>query len=113
LVPQHKDNIKKLFFDFFKSKDGQPTPLIQALITGRHAISKVKSIIGDKDPKLAHLSKNTMRSFYANDRFDNAFFVSENFAESLIERDFLFAEEISTGQGGSVVPKNDKGEESK
>jgi len=38
-----------------------------------------------------------MRSFYASDRFDNAFFVSENFAESLIERDFLFAEEIQTG----------------
>lgn len=48
-----------------------------------------------------------MRSYYGTDRFDNAFFVSENFAESLIERDFLFAEEISTGQGGSVVPKYD------
>lgn len=82
--------------------------MIQALITGRHAISKVKRIIGDKDPKYSHVAKNTMRSFYASDRFDNAFFVSENFAESLIERDFLFAEEISTGQGGIVSPKNEQ-----
>jgi len=85
--------------------------MIQALVTGRHAISKVKRIIGDKDPKLSHMAKNTMRSFYANDRFDNAFFVSENFAESLVERDFLFAEEIQTGQGGNVVSKHEKGQE--
>ena len=31
-----------------------------------------------------------MRSFYGVDRLDNAYFVSENFSESLIERDFLF-----------------------
>jgi hypothetical protein len=48
-----------------------------------------------------------MRSYYGTDRFDNAFFISENFAESLIERDFLFAEEIATGQGGCVVPMHD------
>jgi len=80
-------------------------------VQGKHAISKVKQIIGDKDPKLSSMMKNTMRSFYATDRFDNAFFVSENFSESLVERDFLFAEEIATGQGGSVVPKGDKAQE--
>ncbi len=31
-----------------------------------------------------------MRSFYGVDRLDNAYFVSENFSESLIERDYLF-----------------------
>lgn len=31
-----------------------------------------------------------MRSFYGVDRVDNAFFISENFSESLIERDYLF-----------------------
>lgn len=48
-----------------------------------------------------------MRSFYANDRFDNAFFISENFAESLIERDFLFNDEVSNGHPGlKIVPRN-------
>ncbi len=34
-----------------------------------------------------------MRSFYGVDRLDNAYFVSENFSESLIERDYLFNHE--------------------
>ena len=33
-----------------------------------------------------------MRSFYGSDRLDNAYFISENFSESLLERDFLFAQ---------------------
>lgn len=32
-----------------------------------------------------------MRSFYGVDRVDNGYFISENFSESLIERDYLFA----------------------
>ena len=80
-------------------------PCIQALITGRHAISKVQKIIGDKDPRNA--VKNTMRSFYASDRFDNAFFISENFAESLIERDILFHDETSNGHPGLKVVSKD------
>ena len=48
----------------------------------------MQQLVGNKDPKQA--SKDTLRSFYGNDRFDNAYFVSETFAESLIERDFLF-----------------------
>lgn len=35
-------------------------------------------------------AKDSLRSFYGVDRFDNAFYVSETFAESLIDRDFLF-----------------------
>jgi hypothetical protein len=37
-----------------------------------------------------------MRSFYGVDRLDNAYFVSENFSESLIERDYLFNQENQT-----------------
>ena len=44
-----------------------------------------------------------MRSFYANDRFDNAFFSSENFSESLIERDILFTDEGATGHSGIKI----------
>jgi len=67
----------------------------------------VQKIIGDKDPKNA--VKNTMRSFYANDRFDNAFFISESFAESLIERDILFHDETSNGHPGlKIVSKDQK-----
>ena len=48
-----------------------------------------KQIVGHRDPKLT--GKESLRSFYAVDRVDNAFFVSENFSESLIERDYLFS----------------------
>ena len=40
-----------------------------------------------------------MRSFYGVDRIDNAYFISENFSESLIERDYLF----STASFGTSV----------
>jgi hypothetical protein len=45
--------------------------------------------VGHRDPKQA--SKESLRSFFAVDRVDNAFFISENFSESLIERDYLFS----------------------
>ncbi len=45
--------------------------------------------MGHRDPKQA--SKESLRSFFAVDRVDNAFFISENFSESLIERDYLFS----------------------
>ena len=51
----------------------------------------MQQLIGNKDPK--HAAKDTLRSFYGVDRFDNAYFVSENFSESLLERDFLFLEQ--------------------
>ena len=47
-----------------------------------------QQIIGHRDPKLA--SKDSLRSFYGVDRVDNGYFISENFSESLIERDYLF-----------------------
>jgi nucleoside diphosphate kinase len=91
-----------MFKDFFKAQTGtQNQAVVQALIVGKNAISKVKRIVGDKEPKNA--VKNTMRSFYANDRFDNAFFCSENFSESLIEREVLFQEEGPTGHTGIKV----------
>ena len=61
---------------------------MQILVKGQHTLSKIKSIVGDKNPKLA--AKNTLRSFYGADRFDNAFFVSETFPESIIEHESLF-----------------------
>lgn len=48
----------------------------------------MQQIIGHRDPKLA--SKDSLRSFYGVDRVDNGYFISENFSESLIERDYLF-----------------------
>jgi nucleoside diphosphate kinase len=100
LSNQAKARSKAMFQDFFKA-DQKSVAVVQALIVGRNAISKVKRIVGDKDPKNA--VKNTMRSFYANDRFDNAFFCSENFSESLIEREVLFQDEAPTGHTGIKV----------
>jgi nucleoside diphosphate kinase len=102
---QAKQRYQGMFKDFFKAENGNSNKaVIQALIVGKNAISKVKRIVGDKDPKNA--VKNTMRSFYANDRFDNSFFCSENFSESLLERDLLFQDEASSGHTGiKVVPK--------
>lgn len=36
-----------------------------------------------------------MRSFYGLDRWDNAYFISENFSEALIEKDFLFINSVT------------------
>jgi hypothetical protein len=36
-----------------------------------------------------------MRSFYGVDRWDNAYFISENFSEALLEKDFLFTNSLS------------------
>jgi nucleoside diphosphate kinase len=63
-------------------------PVVQFVATGPYAIAKLKQIIGHREPKLA--AKDSMRSFYGVDRLDNAYFISENFSEALIERDFLF-----------------------
>jgi hypothetical protein len=40
-----------------------------------------------------------MRSFYGVDRMDNAYFISENFSEALIEKDFMF-----TQSAGASLP---------
>ena len=55
--------------------------------------------MGHRDPKQAN--KESLRSFYGIDRVDNAFFISENFSESLIERDYLF--KLVTKQPSSAV----------
>jgi nucleoside diphosphate kinase len=60
-----------------------------------------KQIIGERDPKQA--AKDSMRSFYGQDRVDNGYFISENFSESLIERDFLFSQREYTFQEAKRV----------
>jgi hypothetical protein len=37
-----------------------------------------------------------MRSFYGVDRLDNAYYISENFSEALVERDFLFTQTVTS-----------------
>lgn len=55
-------------------------------------------------------SKDSMRSFYGVDRWDNAYFISENFSEALIEKDFLFGSSVSlaTLQALSASPPSTK-----
>jgi nucleoside diphosphate kinase len=65
----------------------------------------MQQLIGSKDPHEA--TKDSLRSFYGTDRFDNAYFVSETLAESLIERDYLFIrdEQSLFGEGSQRVIK--------
>jgi len=59
------------------------------VVSGQGCIQKVKHFIGEKDPSHAH--KDSLRAFYGSDRLDNAFFVSDNVHEALLERDILFS----------------------
>jgi len=55
-------------------------------------MTKLKNLIGFKDPKakISSADNQTLRSFYGNDRCDNAFYISETVHESLIDKGTLF-----------------------
>lgn len=57
-------------------------------VTGQNAISKLKEIVGEKEPNKQQ--KDSLRSFYAQDRVDNAFYVSETIWESAVDQNMLF-----------------------
>jgi len=57
------------------------------VLEGHHALTKLKALIGAKTGKD---EKDTLRSFYAQDRCDNAFYVSESVEESIIDDEALF-----------------------
>lgn len=73
-------------------------------VTGHNALTKLKALIGPKDPAKGNeyttlqAEKDTLRSFYGVDRLDNAFFVSETIHEAQIEDTMLF------GQGNNIDP---------
>lgn len=75
--------MKDQYIELFESK-----PVWQIVIRGQNAISKLKGIIGAKNP--TQKEKDTLRSFYGVDRFDNAFFISETVGESQKEISALF-----------------------
>ena len=72
----------------FREGGSSKAVAVQILLSGAYALPKLKKKIGHRDPRLA--AKDSLRSFYGYNRLDNAFFVSENFSESLIEKDTLF-----------------------
>jgi nucleoside diphosphate kinase len=49
-----------------------------------------------------------MRSFYGVDRLDNAYYISENFSEALVERDFLFTQTVTTAALQALESLNTK-----
>lgn len=76
---KQKLRMKAQYKELFESK-----PVWQIVIRGQNAISKLKGIIGAKDPSQGGIApeKDTLRSFYGVDRFDNAFYISETVSES-------------------------------
>jgi len=68
-------------------------PVIMMLVSGKHALSKMKQLIGHRNPNKENTNSNSnsLRSFYGTDRFDNAYFLSETINESDIEQEFLFS----------------------
>ena len=78
---------------------------MQLKIDGAHAISKIKGLVGQKDPA-KNEEKDSLRSFYGVDRVDNAFFVSELIREAQIEFTELFTESKELTGKRSVVPLN-------
>ncbi len=49
-----------------------------------------------------------MRSFYGVDRLDNAYFLSETFAEALLQRDYLFTASTTPALLQSLSPQPKK-----
>ena len=67
-------------------------PVVQLCVEGINALTKLKGIIGLKDPRDKELQ--TLRNFYGVDRVDNAFYVSETVAEAYADQKVLFKEEV-------------------
>jgi nucleoside diphosphate kinase len=63
-------------------------PILQLCVEGINALTKLKAIIGLKDPRDKELQ--TLRNFYGVDRVDNAFYVSETVAEAYFDHKVLF-----------------------
>lgn len=63
-------------------------PILQLCVEGINALTKLKAIIGLKDPRDKELSSLT--NFYGVDRVDNAFYVSETVAEAFVDQKVLF-----------------------
>ena len=80
--------------------------MLQILLQGHYTLQKVKALTGDKNPKEAQ--KNSLRSFYGTDRYDNAFFVSETFTEShsLLSRINLKNKLRHASSGRNVIESN-------
>mmetsp|Transcript_19112 Transcript_19112/g.18246 ORF Transcript_19112/g.18246 Transcript_19112/m.18246 type:complete len:80 (+) Transcript_19112:349-588(+) len=53
----------------------------------------MQHLLGNKDPKLSQ--KDTLRQYYGKSRVDNAIFISDNYSESILEKDLLFTEHES------------------
>jgi nucleoside diphosphate kinase len=68
---RNKNKMRYQFQELFENKDS----IIQICIEGVNALTKLKTIIGQKDPKDKEMQ--TLRNFYGVDRVDNAFYVSE------------------------------------
>lgn len=76
-------------------------PIWQFCVEGVNAMTKLKTLIGFKDPKMkiSSADKETLRSFYGTDRCDNAFYISETVHESLIDKGTFFEDqEMESGQ---------------
>lgn len=91
LSNRYKKNYKSAFCGIFEDQ-----PVVQAQVSGYNALSKLKALVGPKDPVKRtdalqfKMDKEALRSFYGVDRIDNAFFVSETVHEAMIEDSELF-----------------------
>jgi len=100
-ISTHKiKTYKQSFNSLFDKK-----PVVQFAVKGLHSITKLKSMIGLKDPKSGHdlrsklfgLEKESLRTFYGTDRVDNAFYTSETVHEATQDATVLFENEIIPG----------------
>lgn len=74
--------------------EGKPVAMFR--VFGEHPISKMKEILGHRNP---HHPENEakqnelLRAFYGKTRVDNAFFLSESVREAIVECENLMPEE--------------------
>lgn len=92
----------------------QGRPVIQMVLSGHNALTKLKGLIGNQQyggPSSSKLDvKDTLRSFYAIDRVDNAFYNSDTVEESEIDEKVLFNTEnqMDKSEQWQIVAKDGK-----
>ena len=95
ISPTQKNKMKLKHQEIFDLAKAGYNPIWQFCVEGINAMTKLKTLIGQKDPKIKMGSgdKGSLRSFYGNDRCDNAFYISETVHESLIDKGTFFEDQ--------------------
>lgn len=106
ISPTQKNKMKQRHYEIFELASAGYNPIWQFCVEGVNAMTKLKTLIGQKDPKIKMSpgDKGSLRSFYGNDRCDNAFYISETVHESLIDKGTLFEDQdMEPGEEWEIV----------